>query len=122
MGTQTAKCPACREPSLRARWGCDADAENPSWEGTCEFCIGSGCPECDGQGVRRRYRCPNSMSGPDGQVALQFATAYDAGFLPSAGSYGEQGHKAMSLIGLVRMERSRIERSIAESKQRPQRG
>lgn len=121
MGTQPAKCPACKEPQLRERFGCDKVARNPVWAGTCEFCIGSGfgargeaCKECEGTGERYRYRCPASMTSDDGRRALEFACAMELGFLPSEGPYGRQVHSGMNCVNLVRMEKAKIERAVAD--------
>lgn len=96
---------------LRKRFGCDEVAANPVWAGTCEFCIGAGCDECGGRGERMRYRCPASMSSNDGRRALEFACAYDNGFLPGDGPYGLQIHSGMNAINIARMERAKIERA-----------
>lgn len=115
MGIQAAKCPACREPALRERFGCDKKATNAVWTGTCEFCIGSGCPECANTGERWRYRCPTSMTDDDGRRALEFACAIEIGFLPDNGSYGHQVHSGMNAINLARMEKAKIERARMDS-------
>lgn len=117
MGTQAAKCPACREPQLRDRFGCDKAAKMPSWIGTCEFCIGRGCDQCANTGDRVHFRCPASMTSDDGRRALEFACAMELGFLPDEGPYGHQCHSGMNCINLVRMEKAKIERATMDAQQ-----
>jgi hypothetical protein len=55
------------------------------------------------------------MASADGRRAVEFACAYESGFLPGAGPYGEQVHVGMTAINLARMEKAKIERAISES-------
>lgn len=118
MGTQSAKCPACREPALRVKFGCDEKARWPVWTSTCPSCLGTGCDVCEKAGELHYYRCPNSMTNDDGRRALEFAMAYENGFLPDEGPYGRQVNSGMTLINLVRMERAKIQRAAQESTQK----
>jgi len=115
MGQQVARCPKCREETLRKRWGCDADAEIPVWVGTCEHCLGGGCAECGMRGERPRMRCPASLSGWEGTRVVERAVAFDAGILPGPGCFGDQMHSGMAAINLVRSEQGKIERAMMDS-------
>jgi len=84
--------------------------------------MGGGCEKCRLRGERERYRCPMSMSGPEGQLSLEFAMAFEAGFLPGPGAYGEQSHKGMAMISIARMEKNKIERAAQEAAEAKARG
>ncbi len=115
MGLQAARCPNCREPALRKKWGCDSDAQMPVWCGTCPACLGGGCEACGQSGQRYHMRCPSSMSGWEGRRVIERVVAFENGILPGPGSYGEQMHTGMIAISLARSEQGRIERAMMES-------
>lgn len=112
-GRQNAKCPRCREPKLREQWGCDAPAKWPIFSSTCPACLGAGCEECQQKGQVQHYRCPKSQSSGPAFEVIRLASAVEAGFLPTAGGYGDQPSAIMRLIEIALHERAEIERAQA---------
>ena len=55
------------------------------------------------------------MTDDSGKRALEFACALELGFLPAPGAYGDQVHSGMAAVNIARMEKAKIERSIAEA-------
>ena len=117
-GRQNAKCPRCREPKLREQWGCDAPAKWPIFSSTCPACLGAGCEECHNKGQVQHNRCPKSQSSDAASEIIRLASAVEAGFLPTAGGYGDQPGRIMRLIEIALHERGEIERAQAQTEKK----
>jgi hypothetical protein len=107
-GTQSAKCPKCREPQLRKQWGCDEAAAWPIYTQSCGSCCGAGCADCQNRGSVAVNRCPFSQTGSYALEIARLASAVEAGFLPTAGGYLDQPAAIMRLVELTLQEKARI--------------
>jgi hypothetical protein len=116
-GEQVAKCPKCRTPELRERWGCDKPAAVAVYARTCEACFGldSGCTTCDGRGEVRRDRCPSSDADDVGRVVIRALHQLQNGVLPIDGGWSEQSAKLMRLVDIAASERNKLQEAEARA-------
>ena len=105
-----AKCPKCRTPELRERWGCDKPAERAVYARTCEACFGldSSCTACGGRGEVHRDRCPSSEAGDVGRVVIRAYNQLQNSLLPVDGGWCEQSAKLMHLVEIAASERNKL--------------
>lgn len=117
-GLQAARCPKCREPALRERWGCDKPAAAPVYQSSCHACFGTtlDCETCGGHGKLMFDRCPSARASRFArEVVSLLGMVKDKGVLPAAGGYGDQPARLMSLIEVAWMEANRLEEAQREN-------
>lgn len=114
---QPAKCPKCRTPELRERWGCDKAAAVSVYARTCESCFGldSKCEACGGRGELLRDRCPSSDAGDIGRIVLRALSQYQNGILPVDGGWADQSAKLMRLVDIAASERGKLQDAEARA-------
>jgi hypothetical protein len=69
------------------------------------------CIDCEGRGISRRKRCPESMSTPFGHQMVTLASFFRRGHLPGPGGVLDQGAKTMEFLSLAVGEIEMIESS-----------
>lgn len=120
LGTQTARCPACRRSAaLREEWGCDKPSGREVWSGTCTACLGAGCDACAMRGTAPRERCPSSMTDDEGRAVMRALSAYRNGVLPAEGGWGDQCARGMAMVDLAAMEAGRCQEDAQKRAAQP---
>jgi len=116
---QEQDCRICtRDTESRARWGCDAETEDPQGEFSCWRChpfhLDPECAICGGTGVWRIHRCPLSyLEDRNAHRAIAICDQVpllEAGVLPGPGGWHDHPASWVLAVSMVSHDRAEYER------------